>query len=56
MSGTCKIVYIDESITDYVQIMAGGELPTIMELSNSSDTSADAQTEAACFIRHFRSF
>ena len=36
----CKIVYFDEeSVTDYVQIMAGGELETTTELLNSRDAN-----------------
>ena len=36
----CKIVYFDEeSITDYVQIIAGGELETTTELLKSRDAS-----------------
>ena len=34
----CKIVYFDEdSITDYVQIVAGGSLETTTELLKSSE-------------------
>ena len=38
MEKICKIVYFDEeSITDYVQIVAGGELTNTMELLSSQD-------------------
>lgn len=38
MEKICKVVYFDEeSITDYVQIVAGGELTNTMELLNSRD-------------------
>lgn len=36
MEKICKIVYFDEeSVTDYVQIVAGGELENTMELLKS---------------------
>ena len=36
----CKIVYFDEdSITDYVQIVAGGSLETTTELLKSSEAN-----------------
>ena len=39
-SKICKIVYFDEeSVTDYVQIMTGGELETTTELLNSRDAN-----------------
>lgn len=39
MEKICKIVYFDEeSVTDYVQIVAGGELENTMELLKSRDT------------------
>lgn len=38
MEKICKIVYFDEeSVTDYVQIVAGGELENTMELLKSRD-------------------
>ena len=39
-SKICKIVYFDEdSVTDYVQIVAGGTLEKTTELLNSSEKS-----------------
>lgn len=39
MGKICKIVYFDEeSVTDYVQIVAGGELENTMELLKTRDT------------------
>ena len=36
----CKIVYLDEgSVTDFVQIAAGGELDKTTELLKSTDAS-----------------
>lgn len=41
-SKICKIVYFDEdSVTDYVQIVAGGTLEKTTELLNSSDLSEE---------------
>ena len=38
----CKIVYFDEeSVTDYVQIVAGGELESTTELLKTRDTLAE---------------
>ena len=38
MEKICKIVYFDEeSVTDYVQIVAGGELENTVELLKSRD-------------------
>ena len=38
MSKICKIVYFDEeSVTDYVQIVAGGELENTEELLKSKE-------------------
>lgn len=43
----CKIVYFDEdSVTDYVQIMAGGKLEKTTELLNETQKSADAKAGA----------
>ena len=45
----CKIVYFDEeSVTDYVQIVAGGELETTTELLKARDgkTSSEAEFSA----------
>ena len=42
MEKICKIVYFDEeSITDYVQIVAGGELTNTMELLNSRNVQEE---------------
>ena len=39
----CKIVYFDEdSVTDYVQIIAGGELEKTTQLLKETDTNANA--------------
>ena len=48
MEKICKIVYFDEeSVTDYVQIVAGGELENTMELLKSRDAheKQDAKLE-----------
>ena len=38
----CKIVYFDEdSVTDYVQIVAGGELENTTELLKSKEALSD---------------
>lgn len=43
----CKIVYFDEdSVTDYVQIVAGGELENTEELLNSRDASEEQGVSA----------
>ena len=43
----CKIVYFDEeSVTDYVQIVAGGEMETTTELLKTSE-GKEAQTVGA---------
>jgi hypothetical protein len=43
----CKIVYFDEdSVTDYVQIVAGGKLEKTTELLNESSNSGNAETGA----------
>jgi hypothetical protein len=42
----CKIVYFDEdSVTDYVQIIAGGELEHTTELLQQSEKNAEGKTE-----------
>lgn len=47
MNSICKVVYFDEdSVTDYVQIIAGGELEKTTELLKQSEKSADAKAEA----------
>lgn len=44
----CKIVYFDEdSVTDYVQIVAGGSLEKTTELLNSSDLSEEQKGSAS---------
>lgn len=44
----CKIVYFDEeSITDYVQIVAGGELETTEELLKSKEVTGEASGSAS---------
>lgn len=43
----CKIVYFDEdSITDYVQIVAGGSLETTTELLKSSEANEKQEASA----------
>ena len=43
----CKIVYFDEdSVTDYVQIVAGGELENTTELLKSKDTKEEQNLQA----------
>ena len=45
-SKICKIVYFDEdSVTDYVQIVAGGTLEKTTELLNSSDLSEEQKAD-----------
>ena len=40
----CKIVYFDEdSVTDYVQIIAGGKLEKTTELLKESERSASGE-------------
>lgn len=47
MEKICKIVYFDEeSVTDYVQIVAGGELENTMELLKSRDMQEDQKFQA----------
>lgn len=47
MGKICKIVYFDEdSVTDYVQIVAGGELENTTELLKSRDAQEEQSTEA----------
>ena len=42
MEKICKIVYFDEdSVTDYVQIVAGGELENTTELLKSKDAKEE---------------
>lgn len=46
MEKICKIVYFDEeSITDYVQIVAGGDLENTTELLKSNGNSAEASVQ-----------
>lgn len=46
MEKICKIVYFDEeSVTDYVQIVAGGELENTMELLNSRGIQGDQNVQ-----------
>ena len=59
-SKICKIVYFDEdSVTDYVQIVAGGMLEKTTELLNSSDLSEEqkadvsAKGESAEYLRPY---
>lgn len=48
-SKICKIVYFDEdSVTDYVQIVAGGTLEKTTELLNSSDLSEEQKSRCFC--------
>lgn len=43
----CKTIYFDEeSVTDYVQIVAGGKLERTTELLRDSSVSAEAEVEA----------
>lgn len=43
----CKIVYFDEdSVTDYVQIVAGGSLETTTELLKSSEVNEKQEVGA----------
>ena len=52
----CKIVYFDEdSITDYVQIVAGGSLETTTELLKSSEAN-ERQEVGANAKGGFRNF
>lgn len=47
MEKICKIVYFDEeSVTDYVQIVAGGELENTTELLKSRDIQEDQLAQA----------
>lgn len=47
-SKICKIVYFDEdSVTDYVQIVAGGTLEKTTELLNSSDLSEEKKADVS---------
>lgn len=47
MEKICKIVYFDEdSVTDYVQIVAGGELENTTELLNSRDAKEEQNVQA----------
>lgn len=47
MEKICKIVYFDEdSVTDYVQIVAGGELENTTELLNSRDLKEGQNAQA----------
>lgn len=44
----CKVVYFDEdSVTDYVQIIAGGELEKTTQLLKESEKSGEADTSAS---------
>ena len=57
-SKICKIVYFDEdSVTDYVQIVAGGTLEKTTELLNSSDLSEEQKFlprgESAEYLRPY---
>lgn len=46
MEKICKIVYFDEdSVTDYVQIVAGGELENTMELLKSRDAQEEQSAQ-----------
>lgn len=48
MGKICKIVYFDEeSVTDYVQIVAGGELENTTELFRSRDTNENQTIQAS---------
>ena len=47
MEKICKIVYFDEeSVTDYVQIVAGGELENTTELLKSRDAQEEQTAQA----------
>ena len=47
MEKICKIVYFDEeSVTDYVQIVAGGELEKTTELLNSREAQEGQSAQA----------
>lgn len=47
MEKICKIVYFDEeSVTDYVQIVAGGELENTMELLKTRDIQGEQKVQA----------
>ena len=47
-SKICKIVYFDEdSVTDYVQIVAGGTLEKTTELLSSSDLSEEQKADVS---------
>lgn len=47
MEKICKIVYFDEeSVTDYVQIVAGGELQNTTELLKSRDAQEAQSVQA----------
>ncbi|QGX45252.1 DUF6414 family protein [Streptococcus equinus] len=51
-STICKIVYFDEaSVTDYVQIVAGGELQKTTELLKESSAEADTNVEATAGVK-----
>ena len=46
MEKICKIVYFDEeSVTDYVQIVAGGELENTTELLRSRDANEEQSAQ-----------
>lgn len=46
MEKICKIVYFDEdSVTDYVQIVAGGDLENTTELLKSKDAEEEQNTQ-----------
>lgn len=46
-SSLCKIVYFDEdSVTDYIQIVAGGKLEKTTELLNETNDKGNADVEA----------
>ena len=43
----CKVVYFDEdSVTDFVQIVAGGQLEKTTELLNQSQENGEAELNA----------
>ena len=51
-STICKIVYFDEaSVTDYVQIVAGGELQKTTELLKESSAEAAANVETTAGVK-----
>ena len=54
-SKICKIVYFDEdSVTDYVQIVAGGTLEKTTELLNSSDLSEEQKADMQAVFDGFK--